>query len=76
MTIKRVMRFDPTQKKLRLFRLIWNTGNVGDGIGYSAKLSVSLVPKLYGFKSAWDGWRLTVLGMSVHKRVSFGGRFV
>jgi hypothetical protein len=56
--IKRVMRFDPTQNKLRLFRLMWNTGNVGDGKGYSTKIAIVLVPKLYGFEHEYSGWRL------------------
>lgn len=47
--IKRVMRYDPTQHKFRLFRLLWTRGIVGDGEGYSAKLAVSLRPKLYQF---------------------------
>ena len=40
MTIKCVMRYDPTQKKLRLFRFLWRHGTPGlPGGGYSAKMS-------------------------------------
>lgn len=73
---KRVMRYDPTEKKLRLFRLIWDVGNVGDGVGYSGILSFSLLPRLWAFDKDWHEWRLTLLGISIHTRLSYGGRFV
>lgn len=41
--LKSVMRFDPTQGKFRIVRLMWERGNVGQpGGGYSGKLSLSL----------------------------------
>lgn len=77
MTIKRVMRYDPTQKKLRLFRLLWRRGTPGlPGGGYSAKLSVSLVPRIFGWAREWHSWRLTLAGVQVHAQKAFGGIIV
>lgn len=71
MTIKRVMRYDPTQKKLRLFRLLWRRG--APGLPDSAKLSVSLVPCIFGWAREWSGWRITLAGVQIHYLKSFGG---
>lgn len=76
MQIKPVMRWDSTQRKLRLFRLMWRRGIVGDGKGYSAKAAVSVTPRLFGFVRDFDGWRLTLLGVQVHHVKSWGGIFV
>jgi hypothetical protein len=74
--VKRVMRYDKSQRKLRLFRLLWSRGSVGDGVGYSAKLAVSLVRKWAGWKRDTFGWRLTVLGVQLHHRRAYGGWIV
>lgn len=77
MTFKRVMRYDPTQKKLRLFRLLWRHGVPGlPGGGYSAKLSVSLVPRIVGWSREYFGWRLTLAGVQVHHLKAYGGIIV
>lgn len=76
MTVKQVFRYDPTQRQFRLFRLLWTRGKVGDGESYSAKLAVSLRPKLFGFERDSNEWRLTVLGIDVHKKLSYGGIIV
>lgn len=74
MTFKRVMRYDPTQKKIRLFRLLWRRRTPGlPGGGYSAKISVSLVPQIFGWTREWSGWRFTLAGIQVHHLKSFGG---
>lgn len=74
MTIKRVMRYDPTQKKLRLFRFLWRHGTPGlPGGGYSAKLSVSLVPRIFGWARGWHEWRITLAGVQLHHLKAFGG---
>lgn len=75
MRIKKVLRYDPIQKKLRLFRFMWEVGKPGYG-GRSNKLAFSLVPKLIKYNSYIDGYRITLLGVSVHYRQSFGGIFV
>lgn len=70
---RRVMRFDEIQKHLRLFRIMWERGEVGvPNGGYSAKLSVGLMPKLFHRE---DG-RWTILGLRIHYCRSYGGIFV
>lgn len=76
MRVKNVMRYDPRQRKLRLFRLLWQVGTVGDGDGYSAKLSFALVPKLFGWSDEFFGWRLTLLCVQVHHLRAYGGIIV
>lgn len=76
MKLKLVMRLDRRERKLRLFRLLWQRGTVGDGDGYSAKLSFALVPKLFEYRLELFGWRTTLFGVHVHHRKSYGGIFV
>lgn len=76
MNIKPIMRYDPSNRMLRLARLMWQRGKVGDGVGYSAKLSIGLRPAIFAFHRDWDGWRLTVLGVRLHHQRSYGGIFV
>lgn len=74
---KRVMRFDGTRKMLRLFRIMWERGTVGDGAGYSVKVAVSLRPSLFEMvRDAEREIRLTVAGVRVHYARSYGGTFV
>lgn len=76
MTFKPVMRYDPILRWVRLFRLIWNTGVVGDGQGYSSKLTVALTPRLFRWDRGWHAWTLTILFVRIHYVRSYGGRFV
>ncbi len=69
--LKRVFRYDDRQKHMRLFRLMWERGTVGDGKGYSAKLAVGLLPKLFHY----DDGRLTIFGLRIHYARSYGGIF-
>jgi len=71
---KLIETFDPVERKVRLFRLIWKKGEVGKG-GYSSFLSLSLLPRLFKFEQDFNEWRLTLLGISLHKKVSYGGVF-
>lgn len=73
MRFKRVMRSDGY--KFRLCRFMREVGSVGDGKGYSEKLTFALVRRLFGWSTDWDGWRLALLGIEVHYRRSYGGRF-
>ena len=73
---KAVMRHDEIQRHYRLFRVMWETGVVGTGAGHSNMISVAIQPKLF----EWDrlcafSWRLTLLGIRVHRKRSFGGIF-
>jgi hypothetical protein len=76
MILKPVFRYDPTWPKLRLFRIMWNVGTVGDGKGYSRKLAFSARPKLLAWQRSLDEWRVAVLGLEVHSVTAWGGRFV
>jgi hypothetical protein len=74
MFFKNVMCWDSQQKKFRLFRFVWNKGEVGAG-GYSTKISAAIRPQLFSFWKDFREWQLTLFGVSVHKKVSYGGRF-
>lgn len=76
MRTKIVLRYSPTERTLRLGRLMWERGVVGSGKGYSAKLSLALVPALFRVSQAWDGWDMTLLGVRLHYKRSYGGIFV
>lgn len=78
MTFKRVFRYDPQNRLLRLFRLVWDGRQMTQG-GWpvSHKLTVGLThPFRWPFRRELDGWILNVFGVRVHHRVSHGGRFV
>lgn len=76
MRFKPVLRFDEIQRHFRLFRLLWERGTVGDGRGYSAKLSVALTPHLWHFsRGVTHNWLVTVLGLRIGYARSYGGIF-
>lgn len=72
---KRVLKYDPSQRKFRLFRVMWEANSGPGPSGYSAKAAVSLVPKLFGLKVGSDDARITAMGVQLHMRRSYGGRF-
>ena len=74
---KRVMRWDTGFLCYRLCRVMWERGTVGDGKGYSVKLSIALGPKIISWRW-WDGREIeaTVLGLRLHYQRSYGGRYV
>lgn len=73
---KTVLRVDH-MRHFRLFRIMWERGTVGDGSGYSAKLAVGLLPRLYRYERSWKHDRsITLLGLRIHYRRSYGGVFV
>lgn len=74
--IRWVFRHDEIQRHLRLFRVIWERGRVGDGEGYSAKLAVGLTPRLLGFhRDARTDFIVSILGLRIHYSRSYGGIF-
>ena len=73
MTVKFVGRKAPGI--YRLFRVMWCKGKVGDGRGYSAKLSFAFVPWIFNVRRDWHEFECTVLGLRVHYKRSYGGRF-
>lgn len=77
MTFKSVFTWDRQRLKVRLFRLLWIVGTVGDGSdGYSNKLSVAICPAILGFERGYNEWRLSVLGLQIHRVRSYGGIIV
>jgi hypothetical protein len=73
MKFRWVGKLDIQGRILRLFRVMWIRGTVGDGHGYSAKLSLALRPALFGFHREWQQFFVTVLGVRVHFQRSYGG---
>jgi hypothetical protein len=74
--------WDPTQRKLRLGRIVWQRGEWGekraDGTckPYSFAVSLALRPKLFSFRREYDQVRVTILGVSVNYHRSAGGTIV
>jgi len=81
MTYKTINTYDSTTKRLRLGRFLWIRGNVGNGYGYSAMLSLSLTPKLFQWchdvaTNLSREWCLTLCGLRLHYKRSYGGIIV
>ena len=74
MRIKFVMRYDSDNHVLRLFRLLWTRGVVGDGEGYSAKLAFALAPVFFRWgKRDSSAWFFYLFGLRVSYLRSYGG---
>lgn len=73
MKFKWVGRLDTRARMLRLFRVMWTRGTVGDGAGYSAKLSLALRLALFGVRREWQAVFVTLLGVRVHFERAYGG---
>lgn len=74
MKAKWIMTADGTQRIIRLARVVWTNGTVGDGSGgYSVKLTFALAPRLFRFSRQYDGWFLTIAGIRIHYARSYGG---
>ena len=76
MKVKIVMRKDTRRPLLSLFRLLWTHGVVGDGKGYSAKLSFAMIPRIVYWRRDRFEWLLIVMGLRIHYRRSYGGIIV
>jgi hypothetical protein len=76
MKFKWVGRVDSTQKILRMFRLMWTRGTVGDGHGYSSKLTMALDWKPFGFHREWCEVFVTLFWLRFHVQRSYGGTHV
>ena len=67
-------RYDASLRALRLGRVMWERGTVGDGDGYSSKLSLALHPRLLRWqRDPGRGWCLTLAGVRVHYQRAYGG---
>lgn len=74
MKIKPVFRSDG--KILRLVRIIWERGGVGDGKGYSAHLSLALHKRLWNAsREGIHRIEVTILGLRVSYNRAYGGHF-
>lgn len=76
MKAKWVLRHDPGMRMIRVARVVWTRGKVGDGKGYSAKLSLAVRRRLFEFVRSWDGWDVTLAGIRLHYQRSYGGTHV
>ena len=70
---KRVLRYDRKSKMLRAARVVWQRGKVGDGTGYSTKLSLALHPRLFSFHRDWSETIIVIAGIRIHHQRSWGG---
>lgn len=71
---KWMRRYSPQEKVLRLARIMWQRGRVGDGKGYSAKFTISLCRRLLSFEpNRGSGWYLIAFGLRIHFQKSWGG---
>ena len=73
MKAKIVLRWDRTRNTFRLFRVLWTRGVVGSGSGYSAKLSFALKPSLFHACFRFNDYLVTLFGLRIHYRRSYGG---
>lgn len=74
MRAKWIGRYDSGARMLRLGRLAWERGTVGDGNGYSAKLSFGLrIAMLQWRFDGHRGWMINVAGLRIHYQRSYGG---
>jgi len=72
-----IFRLDTIQRHYRLWRIVYERGNPGQGKGYSVKVAI-------GLARAW--WRterqadhdimVTIAGLRLHYSRSYGGYFV
>jgi hypothetical protein len=76
MIYQNVMRYSPNERVFRVGRLVWDTGNVGDGKGYSTKLSLALTPTLFRwYREPGHVWTLVLFGIRVQRTTAWGGRY-
>jgi len=71
MKLKLVLRVAPWSRHLRLFRVSWPRGLVGEG-GYSTMVSFGLKARIFYFGRDCEGWRIVFLGLRVHYERSRG----
>lgn len=72
--VRWVGTYSKLERKVRLVRVVWSRkGGPGDGTGWSSKLSINLVPRLFAWKRERFDMRLTVCGVQIHKQRHWGG---
>lgn len=75
MKVKRVFRYDESQKVFRLFRIVWNGKTKPVGKDYSCQLYFAFKPKIYELIRNDDGFEFVALGIRFSYRKSYGGIF-
>ena len=77
---KKVLRYSSSEKKYRLFRIIYNIREMREdfilGKWVSLSFQVALMPKLFMYESGMTtntDWRLVLLGLSLHLKSMAGG---
>jgi len=73
--IKWICRRDKGARMIRIFRIMWETGVVGDGKGYSTKLSLALSARPFSWQREYNGWFITIAFVRLHLRRAYGGTF-
>lgn len=74
--LKHVFRYDEIQGHFRLFRVMWERGEVGKpGGGHSNMVSVAVQLKLFEWDAEGEHWLLVVFGLRIHRKRSYGGVF-
>lgn len=73
--LKWIGTYSVREKKIRLLRLVWSRkgGPRNAGTGWSAKLSLSLVPRLFAFHKDRFDLYFTLLFVQIHKQRHWGG---
>jgi len=66
--------YSKREHKVRLCRIVWSRkGGPGDGTGWSSKLSINLVPRLFAWKRDRFDLYATILCVQIHKQRHWGG---
>jgi hypothetical protein len=73
LAFKWVGTFSKTERKIRLFRILWSTGlNALKKPWHSSVLSLTLVPILAKFKKTLNGWEIVMAGIRLRHDKSYG----
>lgn len=66
-----ILRWDSYQRKYRVLEFNWYRGTYGKG-GYAARLTLSIRPRLLGYKQISDEWWLSLPGIQWHYNRHYG----
>lgn len=69
-----VFRWDSILWLYRLCRLTYEVGERGQKGWHAVQWTLGLVPTFFKFRREDDSWILRILGLRIHRKVSYGGR--
>lgn len=69
-----VFRWDSILWLYRLCRFTYEVGERGQKGWHAVQWTLGLVPTFYKFRREDDSWILRILGLRIHRKVSYGGR--